>query len=944
MQRSALMRSGRRPARLRGKAAGLITGTALVLSVAVAGGPTAYGAEFPWMDTSLSAEERTDLLLPEMTVEEKIALMVGDNPGPAKTSAYFNASIPRLGIPELRTADIGPGLRTHDQDSTYFPQNQNVAATWDLALAEELGEAVSDEIRLTRHNMTLGPNVDIVRNPWWARIGETYGEDPLLSGLMGASFTEGVQADGDVGVNMKHPLLYNQETNRGRLPITNSIADERTIREIYGRAFAPTTAQGLASVQCSFNRINGEHTCENGYILNQVLRNDLGFDGFVLSDFTASYNVVDSVEDGLDMDTGFLRAYGNGGEHLKWALDNGNITIEQIDGHVRAILNVYFKYGLFDNPVPDTIQPLPVEEHGALARKVEQQAITLLKNDKGVLPLRDGAKGEKGKPEGKGKPIKSIAVLGAGGNYAAAQCCAASVVRPTYEVTPLEGITNRAGDGIDVQFERATDPAAPWDIAVGPESIPSSVLSVPGDPGTPGIQAEYWNNMDFAGDPFLTQVQNQPAFDNGAIFPFAHHPDTELSPLTADAVRFTGSITPPATGEYRLSLSGFGTGQLLINGEEVVSFDHESEMRAFVSDPMTLTAGQAYEFELRYAGSEPAGRIEASAVRLGWVAPEGALAPSVQRAVELAKKSDVAVVVAGNFEAEQRDRGQLDLQAQQDELISAVAKVNPRTIVVLQTGGPVLMPWLDEVEGVVQAYFGGQEQGNAIADVLFGDVNPSGKLPLTYPSSETQATDVLGIENPALTSLDYDVEYDEGVFVGYRGYENAGADVLFPFGHGLSYTKFDYSGVEVKNDGDKATVSFTLKNSGKVAGSEVAQVYTGTLPTEVETAPKQLAGFAKVYLEPGESRKVTIDLACKSFAYWDSGENTDVTSEGIANAAAAWAGDAESANTDGEWVKPGGTVKVNVGSSVEDIRLDADLGVAAGTCSEDSDLLMSASH
>jgi beta-glucosidase len=892
--------------------------------------PLAAAQAPPWMDPALSPAERTELVLAQMTLQEKVDLMTGDDPGPAQTGAYFNAAIPRLGIPELRTVDIGPGLREPNQDTTYFPQNQAIAATWNPAWGRVVGGAVGAEARATRHNMVLGPNVDIPRQPWWSRLGETYGEDPLLSGRMAANFVRGAQTDG-VAVNLKHYNLYTQETNRGRLPITNAIADERTIQEIYTRPWATAVAADLASVMCAFNRVNAEHACEHGYLQEQVLRRQLGFDGFILADFTASYNTVDTVEDGLDMDTGLLRAYGQKGSLLLAAVQAGRVGEDLINERVRNILRVYFKYGFFDRPLPATRQPVPVEEHGGIAREVEHEAITLLKNRDATLPLR-----------GRSRDLDSIAVIGPGANYAAIQCCASAVRRPTYRITPLDGIRERAPRGVDVEFVRGADPAAPWDMAVGPESIPSSVLSPPGAPNQRGVQAVFYPNPNFNDPPVLTRVQPRPAFDNGQIFPFAGHPEVPLSPTNSDAVIFTGSITAPASGEYRLSMSGFGTGQLFLEGDLVVSFANEPELRTFISDPIQLEEGQSYDFRLEYRGTNPQGRIEASSVRMGWIPPRGTLAPDMEDAVALAEQSDVAIVVGGLYEAEQRDRGQLDLPTFQDELIDAVARANPNTVVVLQTGGPVPMPWINQVDSILQIWYGGQEQGRALAEVLFGDVNPSGKLPISYPRFEFQPTRELGIENPALTSLDYDVEFNDGVFVGYRGYERAGTRLQFPFGHGLSYTRFRYRNAKAKNRRGRVSVSFTLRNTGERTGAEVAQVYAGTLPTSVPTPPKQLAGWAKLTLDPGERRRVTVPLACKSLSYWDPGASTNAGhSEGQANnspfTAPGGPGDPVSSNTDGGWVTPSGRVTIHVGSSVQDIRLTDTVTLRGGTCAQGSD-------
>jgi beta-glucosidase len=890
----------------------------------LAGVSQAQEPSMPWLNPSLSPQQRVALLLPQMTLAEKVDLMTGDNPGPAATGAYFNAGIPRLGIPELRTVDIGPGIRFTGEPTTAFPMDLAIAATWNSGWTSPLGRAVAAEARDTRHNMVLGPNVDIPRNPFWSRIGETFGEDPLLSGRMAAGFVRSAQADRDMAVNLKHYNVYTQETNRrrGTTPQSSNI-DERTLQEIYTRPWAAAVHEGLASAMCAYNRINGEHACEHGYLQEQILRRQLGFDGFIVSDFGASYHTVDSIQDGLDLETGSILAYGPA---LLAAVRDGRVNEALVDQRVSNILRVYFKFGLLDKPLPATLQPVPVEEHGGMAREIEQEAITLLKNRNAALPLQGSRR------------ARSIAVVGEGANWAAQQCCAAAIQRPTYTITPLEGIRQRAPQGVDVSFERGSDPPNPADLAPGPDAVPSSVLSPPGSPGQTGVRAEYWDNTTFTGAPTVTRTDPRPAYDRGAIAGFALHPEAVLAPTSSRAVRYSGTITAPKSGSYRLSLSGFGTGRLIFDGREVVSFPNQIAPRAYLSEPLELIAGQSYAFQLEFATTNPRDSLDPGSVRLGWLPPTGTLSPDIQAAVDQARKSDVAVVVAGLWEGESRDRGELDLPTDQDELIDAVSRVNARTIVVLQTGGPVTMPWINQVDGIVQLYYGGAEQGRALADVLFGDVNPSGKLPISYPRYDSQPT-ALGIQNPLLNSENFDVPFNEGVFVGYRGYERQGTPLQFPFGYGLSYTTFRYRNATAENRNGQVSVTFTLRNTGKRTGAEVAQVYAGTLPTSVSTPPKQLAGWAKVQLDPGERRRVTVQLACKSLSYWDSGANTDAgQSEGQANTADPQGTDPVSQNTDGSWITPSGRVPIYVGSSVQDIRLTSTVTLRGGTCDEGSDV------
>ncbi len=322
-----------------------------------------------------------------------------------------------------------------------------------------------------------------------------------------------------------------------------------------------------------------------------------------------------------------------------------------------------------------------------------------------------------------------------------------------------------------------------------------------------------------------------------------------------------------------------------------------SGVRSVSSPPLELVGGEPHDLRIEFAGTRPRVGLEPATLQLGWTHPDDAVAPQIREAADAAAAADVAVVFARTHEGEQRDRASLTLPNEQDLLIREVAEANPRTIVVLASGGPVLMPWLDQVPAVVQSYFGGQEQGNAIARVLFGDVNPAGRLPITYPRSEAEVPP--GLENPWTTEADPDVEYEEDIFVGYRGFDEFGIEPLFPFGHGLSYTTFRYrgpgvSGISTANR--DARISFSLHNTGDRAGAEVAQVYVGELPTEVPTPPRQLAGFARVELDPGQRQRVTIEVDRQSLSYWDEAANA--------------------------WVTPRGRVPVYVGSSSRDLRLE----------------------
>jgi beta-glucosidase len=851
----------------------------------------------PWMDTSLPAGQRAQLLLGAMTLEEKLELMSNDLGQPW---AYFEAGIPRLGIPSLRMLDAGSGLRLAGVNAgdgepgggssggasrgkaTAMPSTMLLAASFDRALAARYGRTVAEEVREVGGNVLLGPNGDIIRVPWWGRANETESEDPFLTSEIVARYVRAVQEEGVIA-NLKHYNLYTQEMNRccGQ----DARVDERTIQEIYTPPWeAAIRRGGLGSTMCAFNKFNADWACENRHLLIDILKRQLGFDGFVLSDFGAAHDTVASVNNGLDMETGLRRTYTP--ETLLAAINAGQVTVDTINEHVLRILRPMFRFGLFDESYEAT--GIAVQEHGETARAVAQQGITLLKNSNATLPLRS-------------RGTRSIAVIGGDANIAVSQG-GASHVTPTYSVPILQGLRDRAPAGVDVEWARGSDPVGATSMLGGGAAVPSSVLAPSAGSGETGLRTEYFANTDLAGAPFLTRNELNVAFELGFIggspaYASLYGSQREATPGNALSARYTGTITAPGDGEYSFTLTGWGDAQMFLDGRLVVDMTGQNGPRSVTSAPLTLAAGEAHEIRVEYRATRPYNaRLEQGTLKLGWTHPANAYSPDQREAAELARDSDVAVVFANTFESEQRDRASLALPEDQDQLIRAVSAANPNTIVVLAAGGPVTMPWLSRVPAVVDSYYAGQEQGNAIADVLFGDVNPSGKLPVTFPRNESQPKQ-LGIANPWQTLSSLEVPFNEGVFVGYRGYDQKRLDPLFPFGHGLSYTRFRYRNlarIARRTDGG-LRVRFTVRNRGRRTGAETAQVYVGRLPTTVPTPPKQLAGFRKVTLDPGEHQRVTVTVSRRALSYFDA--------------------------TQKRWVTPSGRVPIYVGSSSRDIRL-----------------------
>jgi len=482
----------------------------------------------------------------------------------------------------------------------------------------------------------------------------------------------------------------------------------------------------------------------------------------------------------------------------------------------------------------------------------------------------------------------------------------------------LEGIRRRVGEGVRVQYAEGVDPGSAVDLLPGPPLVPSSVLTPASSSSeVHGLHAEYWTNTRFEGEPELVRTDRQVALNLGFFNYTIFNASSLKTPEefnNAISVRWTGSLTAPVTGEYTLSLTHLGTARLYLDGRLLI--DDPGITLETQSVTLHLVADQPHALRIDYAADRPEqytpvpGEVSTSGligskVRLGWEHPADMVPPAMQEAAALAARSDVAVVVVRDYRNEHADLPSLTLSNEQDLLVQTLVAANPRTIVVLATGGPVLLPWIDQVPAVLASWYGGQEQGNALADVLFGDVNPSGKLPVTFPRSEQETP----VSSPEQYSRTENVaHFSEGLAVGYRGYDQLGIEPLFPFGYGLSYTSFAYDQLQVEPETTDGTrpirVSFMVTNTGACAGAEVAQVYLG-LPASTGEPPKRLVGWARVEVEPGSTKEVSVTLDPKAsslpLSYWD------VTTRA--------------------WQIAGGDYQVYVGASSRDIRLTGTLRV-----------------
>jgi beta-glucosidase len=804
------------------------------------------GSGRPWMDATQSPDTRAAQLLARMTLEEKVDLMTG-NQGEAPY-AYYNAPIPRLGIPALKMADASSGVAPRGWTlpgtgtaATAMPSMQAMGATWSMPEVRRLAAVVTAEVLETGQNVLLGPDGDIVRVPWWGRIQETQGEDPLMNATMNTAYVGTVQARHVIAA-LKHYAAYTQETNRGSG--LNTLVDMRTLREVYTLVFESAVRSAhLGAVMCSFNKINGVYSCENALTLRTVLKGRIGFTGFVLTDFGAIHDTLAALHGGTDMETGTVTVYDGA---LLAAAQSGQAPISQINEACLRILRTMFRIGIFDHTYAPT--SIPVAQHDLAAQRIEEQAITLLKNRRGILPLRSSD--------------RHLAVIGADANVLASGG-GAPWVQPTRSTPALQGIQQRAAGHATVRWVRGNDPVNQADMleSAGMTAVPSSVLTPAGDAGT-GLTASYCTNDNFQGPAATTRTDGQVKFDRGFLSDFgawgAGTTQYPLPPTGAASAVWTGSLTAPTTGRYTLDLSGWGDATLTVAGRTATMTGADGVLSR-VDLTVDLAGGQSYPIRVTYRADHPFNGLEPGTLLLQWRTPAGALAPAIRAAARAAASSDVAIVYLRTYESEQRDRLSLKLPESADLLVRAVRAANPRTVVVLANAGPVTMPWLRSVPAVVETYYGGQEQGRALARVLWGDVNPSGKLTVTYPRSETAVPPTL--RNPLANFARVDVAYREGVAVGYKGYQRYGVRPLFPFGYGLSYTRFAYSRLRLPgatSGRSPIRVRFRLTNLGHRAGAEVAQVYV-RLPRRAGE-PRRLVGWAKVRVSAGASRRAVVRI------------------------------------------------------------------------------------
>jgi len=767
-----------------------------------------------------SDDQRVDKLLSQMTLKEKLAYIGG-------VHAMSIRPIPRLGLPEIRMADGPLGVR-QNKPSTRYPAGIALAASWNRDLAQVEGVSMGRDCRARGIHILLAPGANINRLPICGRNFEYIsGEDPYLASQMVVPFIRGVQSQG-VTATVKHFAVNNQEINRRNI---NVIVGERALREIYLPAFeAAVRVAKAGAVMDAYNKVNGAFCTENTYLNETVLKQEWGFDGVLMSDWGATHSALGPAKSGLDLE--MPSGEWMNAKNLLPAIRSGEITVEQIDDKVRRILRLIVRMGFLDRPQldPSIDENSPDSSKAGLA--IAEEGIVLLKNDRNTLPL-DRAQ------------IKRIAVLGPDAHPGVPAGWGSSYVNPFYAVSVLDGLMNNRGSQTTVDY-----------FGVGVGNFGTSEFEHEDQAGhfVEGLRGEYFPNLTLSGKPVIDRVDQRIDFD-WAGSESAHHG----LPLQF-TVRWTGVVRSNSSSLHVFRARADSGVRVYLDDELIIDdwADHAAH-----PDVATryLEEGRRYRLRVEYKNSGGGGAI----AQFGWAS----------LAVPESIRGYDAVVVCVGFdngnEGEGIDRT-FELPDAQDDLINGIVDKNPRTIVILSSGGNVDMHrWLGKVPALLHAWYPGQEGGNAIAKILFGDIDPSGKLPVSFEANQS--------DNPAFKSYPSDstgenVRYEEGIYVGYRGYDHLGIKPLFPFGFGLSYTNFQYSNLRVEPgdsaDPCNARVSFDIRNTGQTAGAEIAELYVGAIQPKVERPLKELKGFTKVLLQPGESKRVALSLDQRSFAYFDS--------------------------------------------------------------------------
>lgn len=821
---------------------------------------------------------RTEALLEAMTTGEKLAYIGGDRD-------FFIRPIERLGIPEIKMSDGPAGCRNWGP-STAYPAPIALSAAFDVSLAERVGRAMGRDCRARGVHILLAPGVNIQRSPLNGRNFEYLGEDPFLAGSSAAAFITGVQGEG-VLATVKHFAANNQEWDRNNV---GSMVDERTLREIYLPAFEMAVKKAkVGAVMTAYNPLNGQYSTENSWLLQTLLKDEWGFRGFVMSDWGAAHDTALAVSSGLDLEMPSGKQMSP--QALSALIDAGKLDVRVVDDKVRRILRTPLAAGFFDRPQKREDIPLHDPTSSAVALEAARKGAVLLKNERALLPLDR-------------KKVRTIAVVGPNAEPAVYGGSGSAFVTPLAARSVLAGIAQLAPDATVLHHPGVQEK--------------TNIGLLGGAVFDGAVKQEIFRGKALEGDPVSTS-----SVDRIDFHPKGKPPALGVSPENY-SIRWTGEIVVPKAGAFTVITNADDGIRVFIDGEKVL-------------DDFTDHAPQTRQSDVQLKAGRHAVTVEYFQGILGAIAQFG-FGPKVpehtfEGAKELraiARKADVVVVCvgygqiastnsygraydgfwppgfardAGLVEAEDSDRP-FSLPAAELATLRAVAEANPRSVVVANAGGGVSFEgWLKSTPALLWAWYPGQEGGTAIAELLFGEQNPSGKLPVTFAARYE--------DHPSAASYQQNEDgktfYREGVFVGYRGFDEKGTTPEFPFGFGLSYTTFEYGALSLETAADEVVARFSIKNVGARAGDEIAELYVAPPPGPLPRPPQELKGFARVSLAPGEQKPIEIRLDRRAFA--------------------AFAGTGPS----GRWEIAPGKYEIRVGASSRDVRLTSALELPAGT-------------
>lgn len=808
------------------------------------------------MNKTNKTEKKIEELLCEMTLEEKVSLCHAN-------SKFTVAAIERLGISELSLSDGPHGVRSeiakHDWSClnreedrcTYLPTETALAATFNPVLARRFGETLGSEARYREKDIILGPGVNIIRTPLCGRNFEYMSEDPCVIASLAPELVKGIESQ-DTAACVKHYVLNNQELDRFE---TNPIVSERALHEIYLKGFYSAIIEGGASsVMGAYNKHNNQYMCHNKYLVNDILKDKWGFEGVYLTDWAGCHDTDEAIYNGLDLEMGTNADYNDyylANPFLKRAKESEEVR-NLLDEKVRRILRLMFSI----NKLSDNRQKgeFNTKEHQKTAYDVAAEAMVLIKNDNRILPIQF-------------EKTKKILVLGANAIVQHSEGGNSSGVRTTYEVTPLEGIKNRFGDVCKIEYEKGT-------LENKHHHIPTNCLNI--------IETK-------AGVRAVKQVSYKKDENGNIVEKTDFCNTTDLAVSGAENYNLYFNANAPESGEISIKIRSSVGYTLKINGEKCL--DQPFYWRLHIKEKeytLNVQKGESIDFEINVEAQGNEAIFD-----FGWLLESENVTSSDNTLMQKAASADYVIYCGGidhSIDTEGFDKYNMKLPLEQNTLIEELAKVNPNTIAVITAGSPVEMPWLDKVNSVIWTWYAGMECGNVLADILAGIIVPSGKMPFTIPKKYDDC--------PVARYGEYksgDCKYNEDILVGYRGFDYDGIEPSVPFGHGISYSEFEYSELQIKTLDNGAEISFKIKNIGDFTAKETTQVYINDPICSVKRPPKELRSFKKVELAPGETKGIKHKISLLDLSFYDE--------------------------TIRDWELEKGEFRVLIGSSSRDIRL-----------------------